>query len=161
MTTTNPTTAAVPSTNAFKAVVRSVMPYLESAVAAAIAHFGFHATPTVVAGIIGIGGTLLTMLFHALETKYAWVGVFLGYVGAPVYAPSTKLSQAAQIAQLQAQVATFVAQQEESAAASLGTSTVAGSSTPPPPGSTVAPAPLVQAGGTSDAPAPTSGASTT
>ena len=110
-----PTPAPVPvpqpSSNAFKAIVRSLMPFVYSGAAALIARFGYHVANTTVIQIVTIAGGVLTIVLHALETQFPWIGVFLGYIGAPIYAPSAKVtlaaSQKAQIAQLETQLATF------------------------------------------------------
>jgi len=115
-TTTTPTPA--PASNAFKAVLRSLMPFVYSTSAAIIAHFGYHVSNSVVIQIVTIAGVALTIVLHALETQWPAFGVFLGYLGAPVYAPSTKVSYEAQIASLEAKVAVLVAANEEKAAPS-------------------------------------------
>ena len=112
MTTTTVVTAS-PSSNAFKAVVRSLMPFVESGAAALIARLGYHVTLTTTIAILGIAGGALTIVLHALETQWPAIGVFLGYLGAPVYPPSTKVSKDAAIAQLEAQVAALIAANEE------------------------------------------------
>jgi len=100
-----------PSSNAFKAIVRSLMPFVYSGAAALIARFGYHVANTTVIQIVTIAGGLLTIVLHALETQFPWIGVLLGYIGAPIYAPSAKVtlaaSQKAQIATLEQQLATF------------------------------------------------------
>lgn len=100
-----------PSSNAFKAIIRSLMPFIYSGAAGLIARFGYHVTNSTVIQIVAIAGGVLTIVLHALETQFPWVGVFLGYIGAPIYAPSAKVtlaaSQKAQIAQLEQQLATF------------------------------------------------------
>ena len=109
------TTTAVqnPVPNTIKAIVRRVMPLVEGALVGAIAHFGWHPTATVVAEIVAVVATGLSIILPAAEAKFPWVGVLLGYMGAPVYAPSTKKSQATQIAALEAQLATLLAQGAE------------------------------------------------
>jgi hypothetical protein len=101
---------AKPASNTFKAIVRSLMPFIESGAAALIARLGYHVTLTTTIAILGIAGGVLTLLLHAAESQWPWVGVFLGYIGAPVYAPSTKVSQSTQIAQLEALVAALITQ---------------------------------------------------
>src|ERR1035437_6309871 len=100
-----------PSSNAFKAIVRSLMPFVYSGAAAIIARFGYHVANTTVIQIVTIAGGVLTIVLHALETQFPWIGVFLGYIGAPVYAPSAKVTLAAskkqQIATLEQQLATL------------------------------------------------------
>jgi len=104
---------ATPESNTFKAVVRGLMPFIESGAAAIIAHFGYHVSLQTTIEILGIAGAGLTILLHAAETQWPSIGVFLGYIGAPVYAPSTKISQKSEIAALEAKVAALVAAQEE------------------------------------------------
>lgn len=116
------TTPTVPPvSNSFKAIVRSVVPYIEGAVAAAVAKLGWHVTIQTAAEVTLAAGTGLSILLHAAEAKWPWVGAFLGYVGAPVYAPSTKKTLAAQVAQLEAQIATLTAQQAEKSSPSSPT----------------------------------------
>jgi hypothetical protein len=102
-----------PETNTFKAIVRGLMPFIISGAGAAIAHFGYTVSNSTVIQIVAIAGAALTIILHAAETQWPWVGVFLGYIGAPVYAQSTKISQKAEIAALEAKVAALVAAQEE------------------------------------------------
>jgi hypothetical protein len=116
--TTTPVPTAQPASNAFKAIVRSLMPFVYSIVAGAIAHFGYHVANTTVIQIVTIAGGVLTIVLHALETQWPAIGVFLGYIGAPVYAPSTKVTLQAQLASVEAQFAAFVAQSEEAKAMS-------------------------------------------
>jgi hypothetical protein len=108
--TLTPAPVPVPATNAFKAIVRSLMPFIESGAAALIARLGYHVSLTTTIAILGIAGGVLTILLHALETQWPAIGVFLGYIGAPVYPPSTKVSQAAQIATLETQRAALLAE---------------------------------------------------
>ena len=112
-TTTVVTTS--PESNALKAIIRSLMPFVESGAAALIARLGYHVSLTTTIAILGIVGGALTILLHALETQWPAIGVFLGYLGAPVYAPSTKISQKSAIATLEAQVAALTAQLDEKA----------------------------------------------
>jgi hypothetical protein len=136
MATTPVTVTPAPESNTFKAIVRTVMPAIYSGVAAVIAHFGYHVSNAVVIQIVSIGFGGLTLVLHAAEAKWPWVGVFLGYIGAPVYTPSTKTT----VALLQSQLATALAQLEESKTPSTSSAPV-----------TPAPAP-VTSGGTSDVP---------
>ena len=92
------------SPNLIKSIIRAVFPYLESSAAAAIAHFGFHVSPTSSAAIIALGGTFLATALHSLESKFAWIGVFLGWIGAPAYAPSAKKLLTQTVATLQAEI---------------------------------------------------------
>lgn len=97
------------TTNTLKAVVRSLTPWAASVVAALIAHFGYHVSNVVATQIVVAAGTGLTVVLHAAERKWPWVGALLGWAGAPQYAPSNK----AVIAQLQAQVAALTTKQTE------------------------------------------------
>lgn len=107
--------APQPESNSLKAIIRSLMPFVYSTAASLIAHLGYHVSMKSTVEIVAIVGGALTILLHALETQWPAIGIFLGYVGAPVYAPSTKVSQAQQIAQLEAQIASLVASNEEKA----------------------------------------------
>jgi hypothetical protein len=98
----------IPASNTFKALIRSLMPFVYSGAAALIAHFGYHVSNSTVIQIVTIGFAGLTIVLHAAESQWPWVGVFLGYVGAPVYAPV--VSQTTQIAQLEALVAALITQ---------------------------------------------------
>lgn len=117
MSTPNP----APTSNAFKSIVRSLTPWLTSTVVAVIAHFGYHVSNVVAAQIIVVAGAALTVVLHALETQFPWIGVFLGYLGAPVYAPSGKTSLKTQVATLESQLAALTATAAESAAPSAPT----------------------------------------
>ena len=117
-----PTTSPAP--NPFKAVVRSLMPFVISGIVAVCVHFGYHPSAQVADDIALAGGAGLTIVLHAAESRWPKLGVLLGYVGAPVYAPSTKVSLAAENADLKARVANL-----EAAAAAQ----VASSLTPPAP----------------------------
>ena len=98
------------STNAFKAIVRSLTPFVYSGAAALIAHFGYHVSNSTVIQIVAIVGAVLTIVLHLLETQFPSIGILLGYIGAPVYAPvPTRASLESQIAALEAQVAAFIA----------------------------------------------------
>lgn len=97
------------TSNVYKAIIRGLVPWLTSTIAAVVAHFGFHVSPIVSAEVIVFAGTGLTVILHALETRYRWIGVFLGWIGAPVYAPSVKATLQANIATLQAQLAAISA----------------------------------------------------
>lgn len=112
-----------PEINTFKAVVRSLMPFIESGVAGLIASLGFHATASVAAGIVAAGGTVLSIILHAAETKWAWVGAFLGSIGAPVYPPSTKKSKDARISDLETELVQLKAAIDEAKQPSTPTST--------------------------------------
>ena len=117
----SPVPTPAPASNAFKAVVRSLMPFAYSGAAALIARFGYHVANTTVIQIVTIAGGALTIVLHALETQFSWIGVFLGYIGAPVYAASTKVSTKAEVATLMAQVAVLTAQLEEQKTPSVPT----------------------------------------
>ena len=86
------------------------MPFIESGAAALIARLGYHVSLTTTIAILGIAGGVLTIVLHAAETQWPSLGIFLGYIGAPVYPPSTKVSQAAQIATLENQSAALLAE---------------------------------------------------
>ena len=92
------------SQNVLKALVRSLMPLVYAAVAAAIAHFGYHVSNVTVIRMVTVGFAALTVILHSLEVKFPWVGVFLGWFGAPAYAPSVKKTQAQQIAEQAQQI---------------------------------------------------------
>jgi hypothetical protein len=89
------------SQNTLKAIIRSLTPWALSLIAGVVAHFGWHPSLALEVKIVGIGGAGLTVAVHALEVKFPWVGVFLGWLGAPKYAPSAKN---ALIAELQKKV---------------------------------------------------------
>lgn len=98
--------------NTIKSIVRSLTPLLYAAVAAVIAHFGYHVSDATVVKILGVGYGALAVVLHGLEARFPWVGTLLGWFGAPVYAPSVKKQQAATIAQLKSQVDALTAQKE-------------------------------------------------
>ena len=110
------------SSNTYKAIVRSLTPWAISLVAGLIAHFGWHPSNTLAAQIVGYGGVGLTVAVHALEVKFPWAGVFLGWLGAPAYAPSVKATLVATNAQLQAQLSAIQAQIDEAQKPSVATS---------------------------------------
>ena len=122
MTPVVPTPA--PASNAFKAIVRSLMPFIESGAAALIARLGYHVSNATTLQILAIAGAALTIILHAAETQWPSIGIFLGYIGAPVYAPSTKVSQATQISQLETLVAKLLAEKDEAVTPSAPTATV-------------------------------------
>lgn len=103
-----------PQSNAFKSIVRSLSPFVISGAVSAIAHFGYHVSNAVALQIVLAAGAALAVVLHALETQFPWVGVLLGYIGAPVYAPSGKTSMKTQIAMLEAQLAAMASVQSES-----------------------------------------------
>ena len=92
------------TTNRLKAFLRSVFPFLESGAIAVVTHYTAHLSPTTSAYILGGGGVLLSAVLHWLEGHFPWVGVFLGWIGAPTYAPSAKQTLKGQVAQLQDQL---------------------------------------------------------
>lgn len=100
-----PPTVPIPATNSFKAIVRSLMPFVYSGAAAIIAHFGYHVNNATVVQIVAIAGAALTIVLHALETQFPWVGILLGYIGAPVYPPSPKVTLAMENQMLKSQIA--------------------------------------------------------
>ena len=108
-----PTKTVTPASNSFKAIVRSLMPFVLSGAAALIARLGYHVSLQTTTLILGVAGGALTVVLHLLETKFPWVGAFLGYIGAPVYAPSKAKVKDAMIATLEAQVATLMAKASE------------------------------------------------
>lgn len=91
--------------NNLKAFVRSVFPFLESSAIAAIARYAYHVSPTNAAAILSLGGVALSAVIRWTETHFPWVGVFLGWVGAPTYAPSAKQTLKGQVAQLKDELA--------------------------------------------------------
>lgn len=117
-TTTTVTPAPAPASNEFKAMVRSLMPFILGAIAALCAHLGWNPTGVQLAEIVGIIGTALTIVVRPLEAKWPAFGILLGYIGAPVYPPSTKVSLETQVAQLQSQLAVLIASKEETTVAS-------------------------------------------
>jgi len=88
--------------NQVKAFIRGVMPFVESSIVASVAHFGFKISPTVSAQIIALGGLGLSAVLHYLETHFKWVGVLLGWIGAPAYAPSLSATVKSLTAELEA-----------------------------------------------------------
>ncbi len=105
--------------NRLKAFIRSVFPFVESAAAAFIArHFG-HVSTNASEFILGVGGLGLSGVLHWLEGHFPWVGVFLGWIGAPAYAPSAKTVLEQQVANLQAELDAW-----KSAKAATGTATL-------------------------------------
>jgi hypothetical protein len=111
-----------PQSNAFKSIVRSLTPFAVSSAVSAIAHFGYHISNAVALQIIVAVGAALSIVLHALETQFPWIGVLLGYIGAPVYAPSGKTSLKTQVAMLESQLAALTTAQSEAASPTLPTS---------------------------------------
>ena len=94
------------SPNTLKAIIRSLTPWAIGLVASLIAKFGYHVSLSVVSQIVGIVGIGLTVIAHALEVKWPWFGVFLGWLGAPAYSPIvTKAELQAQLTALEASLA--------------------------------------------------------
>jgi hypothetical protein len=93
--------------NLFKALVRSLTPWLISGIVYMAVHLGYKISMTSATEVAALVGTLLTLLAHILETKYRWFGVFLGWLGAPSYTVAPTKAQT--IAQLQAQIAALEA----------------------------------------------------
>lgn len=89
----------------YKAIVRSLTPWVISGVISTATHLGFHvSTPTAVKLSVLIG-TLLTIFVHFLEVKWPKFGILLGWVGAPTYsATKSKKDLQAEILALQAQL---------------------------------------------------------
>jgi hypothetical protein len=91
--------------NLLKAVIRSLTPWVISAVVYLVTHMGYHVSMVTATEIAAVLGTLVTIGAHALEVKWPWFGVFLGWIGAPAYDPTvTKAQLQAQIAALEAQL---------------------------------------------------------
>ena len=93
------------NSNRIKAFIRSVFPFAESAAVAAVAHFGWRVSPAVATYILGFGGVGLSAVLHWLEGHFPWMGVFLGWAGAPAYAPALKNILAANLDQAQSEIA--------------------------------------------------------
>ena len=98
-------------TNPFKAIIRSLTPFAIAAVVGGAAHLGYHVTMGTAAAIVAGAGGFITVAVHALEPRYPWVGVFLGWLGAPGYTPTTKVT----VVSLQAEIDALKAQQAEAA----------------------------------------------
>jgi hypothetical protein len=90
--------------NQIKAFVRSVTPFVESSIVGYIAHRFFHKGNVTAAEIAGVGGVFLSAALHWLEIHFPWVGVFLGWIGLPAYAPSAKAQLSDKVAQLQSEL---------------------------------------------------------
>ena len=91
--------------NVWKAIIRSITPLVYSTAVAVIAHFGYHVSNATVVQIVTTGFIALSVVLHSLEIKFPWVGVLLGWFGAPAYTPSVKKTQAQQIAEQAQQIA--------------------------------------------------------
>lgn len=94
-----------PSTSIFKTIVRAATPWAISAVVWSAQRFGLHVNAGTATEVAAVVGTALTVLVPPLEKKWPWVGVFLGWIGAPTYtALTTKAALEAEIVALQNQV---------------------------------------------------------
>ena len=122
-----------PVPNVIKSIIRGLTPWAIATAASAIAHFGYHVSPATTIQILAGAGAVLTALLHALEARFPWVGVFLGYLGAPLYAPSKGASQRAQIDALQAEVDALRASAYEAKTRSPETAAGVPSTYTPPP----------------------------
>jgi len=95
-----------PSTSIYKTIVRTLTPWAIGAVVWVAQRLGFHVnagTATEVAASIGLA---LTLIVPPLEKKFPWMGVFLGWIGAPTWTANTSKAQlAAQLAALEVQLA--------------------------------------------------------
>lgn len=91
-----PGTSAVP--NAYKAILRSLMPFIEAAIVAGVAKAGWHINLATAAQVVVVVGGALTVVLHAAESRWPWVGALLGAIGAPAYAPSVKVTLVSQLA---------------------------------------------------------------
>ena len=79
------------------------MPFLETSAAGLVAHLGFHlSTKTAAIYIAGGGGVVLSGVLNYLEKRFKWVGVLLGWIGAPSYAPSLSATVKSLTAELEA-----------------------------------------------------------
>ena len=87
--------------NTIKTLIRGLTPLVYSTIAAAVARFGYHVSLATVAQIVAAGTAGLSAILIPLERQFPWFGVFLGWLGAPAYAPSAKN---ALIADLQAKL---------------------------------------------------------
>lgn len=91
--------------NVLKAIVRSITPAVLSAIVWVASYFHYHVNAVTATEVASILGTLVTIGAHALETKWKWFGILLGWVGAPAYSPTvTKAQLQAQLAALEAQL---------------------------------------------------------
>jgi len=130
------------SSNAVKAIIRSLAPFVYSFIASVIAHFGYHVSLAVTIQIAAIAGLGLTVVLHALETQFPWVGAFLGWIGAPAYAPSTKALLIAHNQTLKSQIATLLAQQTPVAPVVVATPVVTAPVVTAPPVPIIQPVPV-------------------
>ena len=90
--------------NTIKSIIRALTPWLLTTLGAVAAHFGWHVSSTASLQGLVLAGGLLTVVLHALEHKFPWVGALLGWLGAPVYAPGKASQQATTIATLESQI---------------------------------------------------------
>lgn len=95
-------------------IVRALMPFVEGAIAGAVAKVGWHITPEVAGEIAGLVAAGLSVVLRVAETLVPWLGAFLGWAGRPSFPPSEKASLSAQIAQLEAEVASLRANATQS-----------------------------------------------
>jgi len=101
------------TSNTYKSIVRFVVPLLYPTIASLVARLGYHVSLAAVLQIVIGGGVGLGVILLALEKKFPWIGVFLGWFGAPKYVPTVKKAsllatldeQASTIEGLKAQVA--------------------------------------------------------
>lgn len=77
-----------------RSIIRSLTPWVLSALLAVATRLGFAVDPQVSAYLFGAIGTVLTVGLRWLEARYPVVGKLLGVSGAPTY-PPTKKQQAA------------------------------------------------------------------
>jgi len=103
------------NTNVYKALVRTLTPLAITGIVSLVAHFHYHVTNATAIQIVAFGFAGLTILLHAAETKFPWVGVLMGWLGAPAYAPSKSASLQDQFNALSAEYATLLAKQQEAA----------------------------------------------
>lgn len=103
--------------NIYKAIVRSLTPWVISGVVYVITHLGYHVSLSTAAAIATVLGTVVTIGAHALEVKWPWFGVFLGWIGAPAYQPTVTKKQ------LQAEIANLTAQLDAGSNTSTSTAT--------------------------------------
>ena len=108
-----PTKTAEPAPSRWKDITRFVTPYLLSLIISLAAKLGFNVTLVTAGLILTIGGTALGIVALIFEKWFPWVGAFLGYIGAPVYAPSKAKVKDAMISTLEAQVAELMAKSAE------------------------------------------------
>ena len=91
--------------NTIQSIVRALTPWLLTTLGALAARFGWHVSNTASLQGLVLAGGVLTVVLHSLESRFPWVGTFLGWVGAPFYAPGKTSQQATTIATLESEVA--------------------------------------------------------